>query len=256
MYSIPRKGFPLVIAHRGGAELAPENSWESFETCNDLGFNYVESDAHLTADGKVVLIHDPVLERVSNGFGAVATHTWEELQGVTVNGSKYGPVLLEDVLASFPNMRLNLDAKEEAVWKPMIDVIRRQGATDRVLLASFNSSRLERIRAYAPEIQTSIGQAEAARLFGAVHLGIDRFVSRSNWPLRGIVAAQVPLTAWRVPIVTKRFVYEAHRLGLAVHVWTLNEPGEIVRALEAGADGIISDNPVLAREIIKARGRL
>lgn len=253
MYSVPRKGSPLVIAHRGGAELAPENSWESFETCDRLGFRYVESDAHLTADGRVVLLHDPVLERVSDGVGPVSMHTWDDLKDVRINGSASGPVLLEDVLRSFPNLKLNLDAKEESVWQPMVDVIRANDATDRVLLASFDSGRLERIRNYAPELQTSIGQREATRLFLAVHMGMDSLVSTSKWPQRGIVAAQVPLKLGPVAVVTKRFVYTAHRLGIAVHVWTLNEPNEIVTALEAGADGIISDNPELVAEILKAR---
>ncbi|MDO5048762.1 MAG: glycerophosphodiester phosphodiesterase [Actinomycetaceae bacterium] len=256
MYRVPHFGPALVIAHRGGALLAPENSWESFENCDRLGFNLVESDAHLTSDGRVVLIHDPVLERVSDGFGPVALHTWDELQEVTINGSARGPVLLEDVLSSFPNLHLNLDAKEEQVWKPMVDVIRAHDATDRVLIASFDSARLRRVRRYAPELQTSMGQMEVARLFLTTQTAIIKRQGRVPLPKRGIVAAQVPLNFGKIPLVTKRFVATAHRLGVAVHVWTLNEPEEIVTALDMGVDGIITDHPVLAKEIIEARGRM
>lgn len=253
MYRVPHRGPALVIAHRGGALLAPENSWESFENCDQLGFHLVESDAHLTADGRVVLIHDPVLERVSDGFGPVATHTWDELKDVRINGSERGPVLLEDVLLAFPHLRLNLDAKVEAVWRPMVDILRKHDATDRVLLASFDSSRLARIREYSPEFQTSLGQKEVARLVLASKAGVidDRLGLR--WRRQRIVAAQVPLKFGAIPIVNKRFVATAHHMGIAVHVWTVNEPEEIVAALEMGVDGIITDHPVLAREIISAR---
>ncbi|MDK8351942.1 glycerophosphodiester phosphodiesterase family protein, partial [Gleimia europaea] len=122
MYDVPRRGAPLVVAHRGGANLAPENSWEAFENCDRLGFHFVETDAHLTADGHVVLIHDPILDRVSDGFGLVSAHTLEELQNVTINGSARGPVLLAEVLQAFPHLELNIDAKEEDVWRPMIEV--------------------------------------------------------------------------------------------------------------------------------------
>lgn len=253
MYDVPRRGAPLVVAHRGGANLAPENSWEAFENCDRLGFHFVETDAHLTADGHVVLIHDPILDRVSDGFGLVSAHTLEELQNVTINGSARGPVLLAEVLQAFPHLELNIDAKEEDVWRPMIEVIRAHGAMDRVCLASFDSGRLQRIREVAPEINTSLGQVEVARLFLAAQTNTRRLVARLDWPRRGVVAAQIPLRIGPIRLVSKRFVGFAHSLGIAVQVWTLNEPEEIVQALDAGVDAIISDDPVLVREIIRAR---
>lgn len=256
MYDVPRRGAPLVVAHRGGADLAPENSWEAFENCDRLGFHFVETDAHLTADGHVVLIHDPILDRVSDGFGLVSAHTLEELQDMTINDSARGPVLLADVLRAFPHLKLNIDAKEEDVWRPMIEVIRAHGAMDRVCVASFDSGRLQRIREIAPEISTSLGQAEVARLFLAAQTHTPRLVTRQNWPRLGVVAAQIPLKIGPIRLVSKRFVSFAHSLGIGVHVWTLNEPEEIVQALDAGVDAIISDDPVLVREIIRARKSL
>lgn len=256
MYDVPRRGEPLVVAHRGGANLAPENSWEAFENCDKLGFHFVETDAHLTADGHVVLLHDPILDRVSDGFGLVSSHTLEQLQDVTINGSARGPVLLADVLQTFPHLKLNIDAKEEDVWRPMIEVIRAHGAMDRVCLASFDSGRLQRIREVAPGISTSLGQVEVARLFLAAQTNTRRLVARLDWPRRGVVAAQIPLKIGPIRLVSKRFVSFAHSFGIGVHVWTLNEPEEIVQALDAGVDAIISDDPVLVREIIRARKSL
>lgn len=256
MYDVPRRGAPLVVAHRGGANLAPENSWEAFENCDRLGFHFVETDAHLTADGHVVLLHDPILDRVSDGFGLVSSHTLEQLQDVTINGSARGPVLLADVLQTFPHLKLNIDAKEEDVWRPMIEVIRAHGAMDRVCLASFDSGRLQRIREVAPEINTSLGQVEVARLFLAAQTNTRRLVARLDWPRRGVVAAQIPLKIGPIRLVSKRFVSFVHSFGIGVHVWTLNEPEEIVQALDAGVDAIISDDPVLVREIIRARKSL
>ncbi|WP_072342212.1 glycerophosphodiester phosphodiesterase family protein [Actinomyces urinae] len=253
MYDVPRRGAPLVVAHRGGANLAPENSWEAFENCARLGFQFVETDAHLTADGHVVLIHDPILDRVSDGFGLVSAHTLEELQDMTINGSARGPVLLADILQTFPHLKLNIDAKEEDVWRPMLEVIRAHGAMDRVCLASFDSGRLQRIREVAPEIRTSLGQVEVARLFLAAQTQTPRLVARQDWSRLGVVAAQIPLKIGHIRLVSKRFVSFAHSFGIAVHVWTLNEPEEIVQALDAGVDAIISDDPVLVREIIRAR---
>lgn len=250
MYQQLENPLPLVIAHRGGAELTPENSWESFEFCALNGFHYVETDAHLSADGEVILVHDPVLDRVSNGTGLVADHTWPQLRELRINHSEFGFVRLRDCLEKYPQLKLNIDAKEDEVALALIDVSRECQAQDRVCLASFSTARLKDMRCYAPEIATSLGQEEAALLFAAAQLTIPAKIMRVPGPQQGVVAAQVPLTLGKIPVVTKRFVAHAHKLGIAVHVWTLNTEAEIMRALQAGADGIITDNPVLAKEII------
>ncbi|MDK8352164.1 glycerophosphodiester phosphodiesterase family protein, partial [Gleimia europaea] len=112
------------------------------------------------------------------------------------------------------------------------------------------------IREVAPEISTSLGQVEVARLFLAAQTNTRRLVTRQNWPRFGVVAAQIPLKIGPIRLVSKRFVSFAHSFGIGVHVWTLNEPEEIVQALDAGVDAIISDDPVLVREIIRARKSL
>lgn len=241
---------PLVIAHRGGSLLAPENSWEALEQCDQLGFSYVETDAHLTADGEVVLIHDPFLDRVSDASGFVANHTWSDLRDVRITDSSRGLVLLREALDVFPNMTFNIDAKSESVAIPLVDVVRRANALDRVCFASFDARRLKRMRTHEPRVYTSLGQGEIVSLVLASQLTATPTALRVPGPADNIAAVQVPLIHKRIPVVTRRFVATSHAHGLPVHVWTLNERDEMVDALNLGVDGIISDDPVLAREVI------
>lgn len=250
MYQLGPHQPPLVIAHRGGALLTPENSWESLQYCADNGFTYVETDAHLSADGEVILVHDPVLDRVSNGSGLVAEHTWEELSQLRINDSDASFVRLADALATFPQLHLNIDAKEDEVSLAMVDVIRAAKATDRVCLASFSTQRLWDIRDYAPEITTSLGQTEAAQLWLSANLTIPAHKLGVPGPADSVVAAQVPLKMGPLRVVNRRFVAHAHQHGIAVHVWTLNTEAEVRQALEAGADGIVTDDPQLAAQVI------
>lgn len=248
MYA-PRR-HPRVIAHRGGALLAPENSWEALEKCAELGFSYVETDAHLTADGEVVLIHDPILDRVCDGSGLVSTHTWPDLRDVRINGSTRGLIRLSEALEAFPHTVFNVDAKSDSVAIPMVDVIRQANALDRVCVASFDSRRLRRMRAHESKLFTSLGQAEIISLVMATHFTASPGIARVPGPSEGVAAVQVPLLHKRIPVVTRRFVATAHRYGLPVHVWTLNEREEMITALNLGVDAIITDQPVLAREVV------
>lgn len=248
MYSPCRH--PRVIAHRGGALLAPENSWEALEKCAELGFTYVETDAHLTADGEVVLIHDPILDRVCDGSGLVSTHTWPDLREVRINGSTRGLIRLSEALETFPHTVFNVDAKSDSVAIPMVDVIRHAQALDRVCVASFDSRRLRRMRAHESGLSTSLGQAEIVSLALTAHLTASPAWARIPGPSQGVAAVQVPLIHKRIPVVTRRFVATAHRHGLPVHVWTLNERDEMITALKLGVDAIITDQPVLAREVV------
>lgn len=250
MYRLGLNQSPLVIAHRGGALVAAENSWESLEYCANQGWDYVETDAHLSKDGEVILVHDPVLDRVSNGSGLVADHTWQQLQELRINDSEFGFVRLADALEKYPQLFFNIDAKEDEVTLAMVDVIRAKAAADRVCLASFSSTRLADVRGYAPEIATSLGQTEVGRLWASAQLTIPAQKLLVPGPAESVVAVQVPLKVGPVKIITPRFVAHAHKHGLAVHVWTLNTEAEILTALRAGVDGIITDDPALAANVI------
>ncbi|MEU8228534.1 glycerophosphodiester phosphodiesterase [Actinoplanes sp. NPDC048967] len=239
---------PLAFAHRGGAAAGDENTAEAFARAIALGFRYVETDVHATADGVPVVFHDASLERLTGTAGRVADLRWADLATLRIGGAGAVP-RLDEVLAAWPRIRFNIDVKADTATGPTVDVIRRGDAADRVLLASFSDARLARVRALAgPRVATSLGRGEVARL---------RLASWAGTPLRlpaSAVAAQVPTRHGRVPIVDRRFLTRAHRLGLQVHVWTIDDPAEMGRLLDLGVDGIMTDRPEVLREVFTTRG--
>jgi glycerophosphoryl diester phosphodiesterase len=239
---------PLAFAHRGGAGDGDENTAEAFARAIALGFRYVETDVHTTADGVPVVFHDATLDRLTGSTGRIAGLRWADLATLRIAGASAVP-RLDDVLAAWPEVRFNIDVKADAAAGPTVDVVHAAEAADRVLLASFSDARLARLRLLAgPRVATSLGRGEVARL---------RISSWTGTPLRlppTAVAAQVPVRHGRVPIVDRRFLARAHRLGLRVHVWTIDDPAEMNRLLELGVDGIMTDRPAVLREVYAARG--
>jgi glycerophosphoryl diester phosphodiesterase len=239
---------PLAFAHRGGAADGDENTAEAFARAVALGFRYVETDVHATADGVPVVFHDRTLLRVTGSAGAIADLSWADLAAVRVGGAGVVP-RLDDVLASWPQIRFNIDVKSGGVVEPAVAAVRRAGAEDRVLLASFSDARLARVRALAgPAVATSLGIREVARL---------RLASIVRAPLRlpaSPLAAQVPVRHGRLRVVTPAFVRHAHRLGLRVHVWTIDDPQVMADLLDLGVDGIMTDQPRVLRDLYVSRG--
>ena len=239
---------PLAFAHRGGAADGDENTVEAFGRAVALGFRYVETDVHATADGVPVVFHDAALDRLTGTAGRVADLRWADLATLRIGGASAVP-RLDDVLAAWPEVQFNIDVKADAAAGPTVDVVHAAEAADRVLLASFSDARLARLRLLAgPRVATSLGRGEVARL---------RISSWTGTPLRlppTAVAAQVPVRHGRVPIVDRRFLSRAHRLGLRVHVWTIDDPAEMTRLLELGVDGLMTDRPAVLREVYAARG--
>ena len=140
---------PLAIAHRGGASHYPENSWKAFEHAVGLGYAYLETDAHATADGTVVAFHDKTLDRVTDSAGAIAKLTAAQVAAARIGGTEPIP-LLADLLTSWPAHRFNIDVKDEPVIVPLIGVLRATNAWDRVCLTSFSGRRLSATRALLP----------------------------------------------------------------------------------------------------------
>jgi glycerophosphoryl diester phosphodiesterase len=239
---------PLAFAHRGGAAAGDENTSEAFGRSIALGYRYLETDGHATADGVPVVLHDPDLARVSGTAGLVAGLRWADLAAVRVAGAGAVP-RLDDVLAAWPQTRFNIDVKADTAVGPAVAAVRRAGAEDRVLLASFDDARLVRLRALAgPRVVTSLGQRAVARLRAASLAGL-RFR-----PAPTVVAAQVPVRYGRLTVVDRRLVACAHRAGLQVHVWTIDEPGEMRRLLDLGVDGIMTDRIETLRDVFAERG--
>lgn len=239
---------PIPFAHRGGAAAGDENTAAAFARAVDLGYRYVETDVHATADGVPVVFHDPTLVRLTGEPGRIAGLRWRDLDTVRVGGAAAIP-RLDEVLAGWPQVRFNVDVKADPAAVPTVDAVRRVGAQGRVLLASFSDARLARLRVLAGgAVATSLGPRGVARL------RLASLTGRLPRLPPSVVAAQVPLRYGRVRVVDARFVAHAHRVGLHVHVWTIDDPETMNGLLDLGVDGIMTDRVDVLRDVFTARG--
>ena len=248
----PRR--PLVFAHRGGRALGPENTVVAFDLGMAAGADGLEFDVHLAADGRVVVIHDPTLDRSTDEFGPVGARTSAELAAVHATprfgidleqawtGARAGLPTLDAVLARYPEARCIIEMKGERpeLAPAVVAAVRSADAEERVCLGSFSTAVLAAARAAAPQIATSASREEALRALQRSWIGLS--------PGRAVPyrALQVPETAGRLTVVSRRFLRAVHRAGCAVQVWTLNEEADMRRLFDWGVDGIITDRPDLA----------
>lgn len=248
---------PLAFAHRGAAADAPdgvagaENSMAAFERAIRLGYRYLETDVRVSRDGVAVLFHDATVRRVTGAPGRIAELSWLELSRLRVAGREAIP-RLDDLLASWPEVRLNLDLKVDTAVDALVTAVRRAGAADRVCVGSFSDARLARARAaLGPRTATSLGPREAFALRLAAWSG----PAARSVPVPAVAAcAQVPPRVRRLPVVDRRFVDAAHRRGLQVHVWTVDDPAEMRRLLDLGVDGLMTDRATALRDVLADRG--
>ena len=237
---------PLAFAHRGGASEWPENTMPAFEGAVDLGYRWIETDAHVTSDGICLAFHDEVLDRVTDRTGVVAELPYREVRQARVDGREPIP-LMEDLLAAFADVRINIDPKHDAAVEPLAAAIERAGATDRVCIGSFSDRRIADLRdRLGARLCTSLGPKAIARL-RAGSLGLP-----TGRPEGACV--QVPTEIKGVPLVDHRFVERCHALALQVHVWTIDDPDEMHRLLDLGVDGIMTDRPAVLRDVLRSRG--
>jgi glycerophosphoryl diester phosphodiesterase len=249
-------GRAQVFAHRGGAALRPENTLLAFDHGLALGADGIELDVRLSRDNVVVVHHDATLERTTNGAGTVASFNADELEqldaGYNFGGPAYayrgkagGIPRLETVLRRYPGAWLIVELKlnDPELAHRTIDLVREAGALDRVALGSFGTRVLHAARAYDPPILTGASREET-------RLALYR--SWVKWPVRHpkYNAFQVPEVAGSTRVISPRFVRYAHAAGVAVQVWTVNEAADMRRLLGWGVDGLISDRPDIAVEVV------
>lgn len=233
---------PLALAHRGGAGEAAENSATAFQHAVDLGFRWIETDVRATIDGHAVVFHDATLDRTTNATGRLSAMPLAQVRA-TLLADGQSPIALAEALQRWPQVRFNVDVKSDDTIEPFLRAVADADAWDRVCAAAFSTPRLARLRSIAgPQLATSMGPSEVARLV----LGVP---NRSP-----ACAAQVPHRARGVPVVTRRFVERAHRLGMQVHVWTVDHPGQMDALLDLGVDGLVTDRPSVLREVLIRRG--
>ncbi|NED37856.1 glycerophosphodiester phosphodiesterase [Streptomyces sp. SID8499] len=237
---------PIPFAHRGGAADGLENTVAQFRRAVALGYRYIETDVHATADGRLVAFHDATLDRVTDGAGRIADLPWAEVAHARVAGREPVP-LFEELLETFPEVRWNVDVKAEPALRPLLETIERMDAWSRVCVGSFSEARVVRAQRLAgPRLATSYGTRGVLGL-RLRSWGVPAVLRRSA------VAAQVPVAQSGVPVADRLFVRAAHALGLQVHVWTINEPERMHRLLDLGVDGIMTDHIDTLREVMRER---
>ncbi len=238
---------PIAFAHRGGASDAPENTIGAFAAAVGLGYRYLETDVHVTADGVLVAFHDDKLDRVTDRTGVIAELPWSEVRAARVDGT--GEISqMADLLEAFPQARFNIDPKADASVDPLAELIARTGAIDRVCVGAFSDRRIARLRnTLGPGLCTALGPRGVAQLeLASKGLPAGRMHAH---------CAQVPASVGRVTLVNEKFVAAAHKRALQVHVWTIDEPDEMHRLLDLGVDGIMTDRPSVLRQVLVERGQ-
>lgn len=250
-------GAPLLVAHRGGAGLAPENTLLAFRgAVDDWDADMFETDVRLTADGEVVALHDETVDRTTDGSGAVREMTWERVReldagyrfrdaegGFPHRGRGIRPPLFAELLDAFPDMRIMVEPKAPEAAGPLVEVIRSREAEHRVLIGA----EFERTRAAARGYGGPWGASRRQVLpFWLLH----RVPGIGPWCVPAVDAFQVPQRSGRRRVVTPAFVRAAQRANIAVHVWTVDDPGDMRRLLAWGVDGIQTDRPDLLADVL------
>ena len=245
---------PIRFAHRGSRILWPENTMTAFQGAVDLGYHYIETDVRITRDRVVVVFHDATLERTTNGVGRVADWLWEDLQhldagwshgeddGHPFRGTGVRVSRLDEVFATFPDVRFNLDLKGRDLEWPVYEVIKAAGREETTLVGSFIDRRAAKFRRVSNgRVATAAGPSAVLRMWAAS---------------RGGRSIDHPANAYQVPFdnpwlrIDRAYVDAIHAAGAQIHCWTVNEAADMRRLLELGVDGIVSDRPDVLNEVL------
>lgn len=256
-FSLP---LPRAIAHRGDGGEFPENTLISFRAAADAGAAYFELDVHMTRDGEIVVCHDENLLRTCGRDAAIRETTWKEIasadagSGFSIDGANFpfrgrgvGVPRLADVFGAFPGVRIVVEIKHTApsLVRRLLEVIDRAAARRLVMIASEHQGPIDEVRVLAPGLPTNLPRGEIAELLQAMAARKEGYHPRGD-------AVQIPpeYEGWK--LATGETVEFAHRAGLEVHVWTVNEEAEMRRLLDLGVDGIISDYPARLLAVVRS----
>jgi glycerophosphoryl diester phosphodiesterase len=255
------RGGPLLIAHRGGSALAPENTMAAFRAAVERwDSDMIELDVHASADGRCMVIHDPTVDRTTDGTGAVAGLKHAELAeldaghrfttdgGLTfpLRGQGIGIPTLDEVLDALPDTRFTVEVKDGRAQAPMFDSLRERGAEHRVVIAGMRVRDRTLFHRWSGAISGAV--PEVRRFYILFRCGLGAVA-----PIRSDVV-QVPEYQGRVRLVTPAFIRTLARRNVPVHVWTVNEADDMRRLLDWGVDGIVTDRPDRLAELLTERG--
>jgi len=267
----------IAFAHQGGSYEGPSSTLFAIAQALENGASAIELDVHATKDRHIVVCHDETVDATTNHHGAIADFTLEELgemdnsywwiagetvthgrpeelyvhRGTAPQDRRFAIATLEEVSSAFPDVVLNLDIKQSApdvepYEELLAGELRRLERTESVIVASFHDTAIQAFRSFAPNVATSAATNEMVAFYMSLMEG-------STLVAPPVVAFQVPATFGDVDVVTDQFVEAAHSVDVAVHVWTINEDDEMLRMLERGVDGIVSDRPTPLATLLKQR---
>ncbi len=245
-----------VLAHRGDSVKFPENTMPAFKSAVDMQVDRIETDVHLTSDGKIVIWHDNTMERMTGDKRQISELSWKEMKEIdagtlfTINngksfpfkGKKITPILLETLLKEFPDMRFNIDLKDNnlILAEKYGTLLKELKCTTRVVTASFNSRVLKHFRKLFPDALTSCTSLEVLKLLLLYRTGLLII----PFSYKGKIL-QVPEYSGKIKILSKGFIKYLHKRGFKVQVWTINQESEMKRFIQMGVDGIFTDKPEL-----------
>ena len=248
-------GAVLAFAHRGGAyhpELEGlENTLAAFSHAVALGYDYLETDVHVTRDGVLLAFHDAVLDRVTDRRGAIADLTYAEVRRALIGGREAVPTLVE-LLDAFPAARFNIDLKSTGSGEALASLLAERGDEQRVLVGSFSGRRTARFRRLTGgRVATAATPLEIV----AFRFLPGRFAARLTRGVALQLPHRLPRGRRRLRLVTPGLVRRAHRAGRHVHVWTIDRPEEMVELLDRGVDGLFTDRTDILKDVLVGRGQ-
>lgn len=252
----------LVMAHRGASDVAPANTLPAFAAAIAAGADVIETDVHWTADDVLVIAHDPAVDAVSDGEGRIADFTLSELRHLDF-GYRFSPdggltfpyrgkgvtiPTFRELLERWPNARINVDLKpKRAQVASFLKILDDARALHRVVLASFHHQTLVEARLRCPQLATSASTREVVAFLASGALCRSRLYRQKRPPY---LALQVPYETYHRRVVTASFVHRAHRMGVEVHVWTVDDVNEMKRLIHLCVDGIVTNSPSALRKIL------
>jgi glycerophosphoryl diester phosphodiesterase len=263
-------GEPLVLAHRGGASLAPENTLVAFEKARSIGVDAIEFDVRATKDGHLVVIHDETVDRTTNGEGRVdemnlqeirqldAAYSFQDIRGNYIyRGQGFKIPTVEEVFQKFGNMRMNIELKETEMKetepretvaemeRKLWELIEQYGMQNKVLVVTFSKDIADRFRHFSQgRVATAAPKAEVTRFVVYHKLFLNRLYKPES------DAFQIPTEKSGINLVDQRLINGAHDLNMPVHYWTVDNEQLMVELLQRGADGILTNRPDLLIRVI------
>jgi len=250
----------LLVAHRGGGGLWPENTLYAFEHAVALGVDVLEMDVQGTKDGELVVIHDDTVDRTTNGTGRVQSFTLAEIRALDAgytwtadNGQTYPfrgqglrvPTLAE-VFAAFPRVRMNIEIKQSqpSIVTSLCRMIHDYAMVERVLIAAYDTHTMREFRRSGPKVATAMTEDEVRIFYGVSWAHLGRFYRPPG------EALQVPEFSGDRCVLTRPFVQTAHGRNMEVHVWTVNDTNDMRRVVGLDVDGVITDYPDRLRVVL------